>query len=146
MQFMWERTHQKVFSHLDASRVWDVWTDINQWHTWRDDIEFAKLVGDFQVGNLIMLKPDFGPAVKIELIEVDANRQFIDLTRFPGAKMYGRHEIIERSDGLEIITSMSIAGPFAWLWQKLVAQGIANGIPQQTENLAHRVKHVTVQA
>ena len=53
-----------------------------------------------------------GAKVKIEIIKIEPNRLFTDLTRFPGAKMVGPHEFIMHGDELEIKTTMSIDG---WL-------------------------------
>ncbi|ECA3795346.1 polyketide cyclase [Salmonella enterica subsp. enterica] len=107
---MWSKTYSKKVTGVQAENVWKVWTDINQWHMWQPDIEYAKLDGDFRVGNTFKLKPKSGPAVSIELIDVEAERQFTDLTRFPGARMYGSHELIPHGDELEIRTTMSIEG------------------------------------
>jgi uncharacterized membrane protein len=138
---MWRKSYSKKIKGLQADQVWKVWTDINQWHTWQSDIEQATLEGDFKVGNTFLLKPKGGPKVKIELIKVEPNQQFIDLTRFPGAKMYGSHEFIMHGDELEIKTTMSIEGPLSFLWRKIVAEDVANSMPQQTENLIEKTRN-----
>jgi hypothetical protein len=127
-------------SDLSVERIWDVWTDIDQWHLWQSDIEYAKLKGAFAAGTTFTLEPKRGPAVEIEIINVEPGRQFTDLTRFPGARMYGSHEFIRQGAELEIRTTMSIEGPLAWVWRKLVAEGIANGMSEQTEALIERAK------
>jgi hypothetical protein len=63
------------------------------------------------------------------------------MTRFPGAKMYGDHEFIVHGDALEIRTTMSIEGPLSFLWRKLVAEGVASGMFEQTERLIDIVKN-----
>lgn len=132
---MWSKSYSRTVKGLDVDRLWQVWTDINQWHTWHGDIEYAKLDGEFKVGNTFLLKPKGGPKVKIEIIRVEANKVFTDLTKFPLAKMYGVHEFIRHGDELEIRTTMSIEGGLSFLWRKLVAEDVANGMPEQTERL-----------
>lgn len=132
---MWSKSHSKKVSGLSVAQVWSVWTNVNEWHTWQPDIALAKLDGEFEVGNTFMLKPKSGPKVKIKLIQVEPLKNYTDLTIFPGAKMFGKHEFIEHADGLEIKTTMSIAGPLALLWRKLVAEDVAKGMPEQTESL-----------
>lgn len=139
---MWSKTYSKKVRGLKAEQVWQVWTNLNQWHTWQSDIEYAKLEGEFKVGNTFLLKPKGGPRVNIEIIEVKPNRQFMDLTRFPGAKMYGSHEFVNHGDELEIKTTMSIKGPLSFLWRKIVAEDVANGMMEQTENLIEKAKNV----
>ena len=139
---MWSKTYSKKIQGLKAEQVWKVWTDLNQWHTWQSDIEYAKLEGEFKVGNTFLLKPKGGPKVKIEIIKVEPNSQFTDLTRFPGAKMFGCHEFIVRGNELEIKTTMSIEGWLSFLWKKLVAEGVANSMREQTEKLIERAKNI----
>jgi len=45
---MWSKCYSRKMEGLNANQIWDVWTDVNQWHTWRDDIKSAKLGGDFK--------------------------------------------------------------------------------------------------
>lgn len=139
---MWSKTYSKKVQGLKAEQVWKVWTDISQWHTWQSDIEYAKLEGEFKVGNTFLLKPKGGPKVKIEIIKVEPNSQFTDLTCFPGAKMYGSHEFVIHGDELEIKTTMSIEGPLSFVWRKIVAEDVANGMMEQTENLIEKAKSV----
>ena len=135
---MWSKSYSKTVAGLKAEQVWAVWENINQWHLWQPDIEYATIEGEFQAGTFFTLKPKGGPRVKIELIEVVPCKRFTDLTRFPGAKMYGSHEFMVHGDALEIRTTMSIEGPLSFLWKKVVAQDIANGMPEQTESLIYR--------
>ena len=104
----WSQTYSKTFKGVPASAVWNIWRDINHWNTWQHDIEYAKLTGDFEVGNTFTLKPKGVSAVTIHLIEVEENKSFTDLTYFPLAKMYGKHEFIQHGDALEIKTTMSV--------------------------------------
>ena len=87
-----------------------------------------------------MLKPKGGPKVNIEITSVESNKAFADLTRFPLAKMRGLHEFVDHGDELEIRTTMSIEGPLSFVWRKLVAEGVANGLEAQTESLVNRAR------
>ena len=138
---MWSKTYSKRVKSVQAVDVWKVWTDVNQWHTWQPDIEYAKLDGDFKVGNTFKLKPKGGPAVSIEIIKVEPEHQFTDLTRFPGARMYGSHEFISHGDELEIRTTMSIDGFLSFFWKKIVAENVANGMAEQTEALIEKSRN-----
>ena len=138
---MWSRTHSRTVKGLKAEQVWQVWSDVNRWHTWQPDIDYARLEGVFAPGNTFVLKPKGGPKVNIEIIEAEPNRRFTDLTRFLGARMYGSHEFVVRGDELEIRTTMSIEGPLAFVWRKIVAEDVARGMPKQTERLIEVAAH-----
>jgi uncharacterized protein YndB with AHSA1/START domain len=138
---MWTRTHCTTVTDVTAQQVWAVWTDVNQWHTWQPDIERATLDGPFAVGNTFTLKPTGTSPVTIELVTVEPGVRFTDLTRFPGARMYGDHEFVPAGDALEIRTTMRVEGPLSFLWRKLVAEGIVKSMPEQTAQLLARATH-----
>ena len=98
---MWSRSYSTTVEGLDASRLWDVWTDVNQWHTWQDDLEYARLDGAFTKGNVCHFRPREVRA-SAQLIEVIPNTVFVDLTRFPLARMYDSHELVDHGDKVEI--------------------------------------------
>lgn len=54
--------------------------------------------------------------------------------------MFGSHEFISHGDELEIRTTMSIEGFLSFLWKKIVAEDVANGMAEQTEALIERIQ------
>lgn len=135
---MWSKSYSRKVKGITAEELWEVWRNVDQWHTWQNDIDYAKLNGEFKAGNSFLFKPKGGPKINIEIIELLPNRVFTDLTRFPLAKMYGRHEFIPEGDTLEIKTTMSIEGALSFVWRKLVAEGIVDSLHEQTESLIKR--------
>ena len=91
--------------------------------------------GAFAKGSNFTLKSKGGPEVTIDLIEVDRPKKFTDCTRFPGAKMYGMHEIEFVDEGIKLITTMKVEGWLSYLWIFLVVKKIVAKIPEQTDNL-----------
>ena len=128
---MWIKTHTIVTKAASKEQMWKLFSDVNNWKNWDSGIDFAQLEGNFEAGNYFILKPKGGPKIKIELVETIKNKTFTDLTRFPLAKMWGVHLFEECSDGLKISTTMKIKGPLAFLWRKLVAEKIVNGLPEE---------------
>lgn len=92
---MWVRSHSIVTKEVTKEQMWQLFADVNNWHTWDRGIDFAKMDGQFEVGNHFILKPKGGPQVKIALIEVIKNQKYVDFTQFPLAKMYGEHTLEE---------------------------------------------------
>jgi len=134
---MWQQSYDKKFKEVDGQDIWRLWTDVNNWPKWDPDIIFCEMMGDFEKGNHFFLKPKGGPKVKIQLIEVIPGKSFADCTRFPGAKMYGRHDIEETAEGLTLKTTMTIKGPLSFIWRKIVAENIVKNMPQQLEGLVN---------
>jgi hypothetical protein len=133
---MWTKTHSIVTNEATKEQMWKLFADVNNWHKWDSEIEYAKMDGKFQQGNHFILKPKNGPKVKINLVETIENRKFVDLTKFPLAKMYGEHTFEETPKGLKITTTMKVEGMLSFLWVKLVAQNIANALPVEMQHQA----------
>src|SRR6188768_134807 len=102
---MWTKSYTHVFNNIEKGKIWALWTDVNNWHKWNPGIEYAKLEGNFEVGNSFTLKPKKGPTVNIKIVEVIEGLKFTDCTSFPGAEMFGIHELIEEADGIRLTTT-----------------------------------------
>jgi len=137
---MWTHTYSKTVPEVGAARLWKAWTDVDQWKTWQDDIELARLEGPFQDGSTIHFKPKGGPTLRLALQDVRPGLAFTDVTRFPLARMYDVHELVERGGAVEVRTTLRLEGPLAFLWRRLVAGGIAKGLPDQTDRLIERAR------
>jgi hypothetical protein len=137
---MFQHTYSKTFKKITPEMVWKVWSDVNTWTTWNPGTDLCKMDQPFEVGNYFTLKPSGAPPVKIQLVEVEENYLFTDCTRFPGAKMYGKHEVIETPEGVQLTTTLTITGPLGYLWRKIVGEKIVAKTPEQTEALVARAR------
>ncbi|MCH9753749.1 MAG: polyketide cyclase [Alphaproteobacteria bacterium] len=133
---MWVQTYSKTFKNIKKEDIWKLWTDINNWPTWHDDLDYCKLDGKFEVGNSFILKPKGVNPVKILLTEIHKKKSFTDCTSFFGAKMYDTHSMEETKNGLKITNKIVVTGALQWLWVKLVAQNVFKSTPKQIEDLA----------
>lgn len=142
-QRMWTKTHSKIYQGINKKDIWRIWTDVNNWPAWHSDLDYCKMDGSFIVGNHFMLKPKGVPAVKITLVEIDEERAFTDCTKFFGAKMYDTHTTEETPNGLRLTNTLVVTGPLKYLWIKLVAQNIADTVPEEMDSLVKlaREKH-----
>lgn len=132
---MWTRTHSKIYPGVKKEAIWRLWSDVNNWTNWQEDLDSCKMSGPFAAGNHFLLKPKGAPTFKIKLIEVQEGKKFTDCTKFFGAKMYDTHALEETPEGLRLTSTLVVTGPLQFLWAKLVAQNIANTLPQQMDAL-----------
>jgi hypothetical protein len=116
-------------------QIWEIWVDVNNWPSWHGDLDYCKMIGEFEVGNYFMLKPKGTPAVKIILTEIDNGNSFTDCTNFFGAKMLDTHSMESKNGGVEISNKLVVTGSLKWLWVKLVAQNVADTVPKEIEAL-----------
>ena len=126
---MWKRSHSVVTKAVTKEQLWKLFADVNKWHTWDEGIEYARLNGMFEKGNHFILRPKGGPDVKVELLETTPNRHFLDVTKFPLAKMYDDHLWEETPEGLKITNTITVTGVLGFFWRKVVAQKIVDNLP-----------------
>ena len=130
---MWIKSHSVVTREVTKEQMWKLFSDVNNWPSWDNGVEFAKLEGKFVKGNSFLFQPKGGPKLKIGIVEATENKSFTDFTKFPFAKMYGQHTFEETTDGLRLTTTMKVEGALGFLWRKLVAQKIVDGLPNDMQ-------------
>src|SRR5664279_2338988 len=101
---MWTKSHSIVTKEATKEQMWNLFTDVNNWHIWNHEIEFAKLEGKFETGNHYIIKPRNGRAVIVELLEIIEKKRCLELGKFPLAKMYYDHLLEETGNGLKIVS------------------------------------------
>lgn len=131
--FMWTRSHSVVTKDVTKEQMWKLFSDVNNWHTWDKGIESAGIVGKFETGNYFTLRPKGGPSVKVQLLEVEECRRFLDVTSFPLAKMYDEHIFEQTAEGLRITNRITVKGLLGFLWVKIVAGKIAEAMPSDIQ-------------
>lgn len=133
-------THRMTVTGVSAADVWKVWTDVNAWPEWQGDLESATLVGPMSAGKTFALRPKGGPDMQVRLLSVQAGRNFTDLTRFPLAEMTASHDIAEKDGALELSVTLQVSGLLAFLWTRLVVNGIVRGQEAQLQALVDRAR------
>lgn len=71
---MWTKSCSKTFKNVSKEKIWKLWSDVDNWTNWHDDLDYTKLHGPFETGSYFILKPKGGPKVKIRLVEVKRAR------------------------------------------------------------------------
>lgn len=132
---MWKRTFSKEYTGVNPDTIWHIWTDINNWPKWHGDLDYCKIRGPFKAGNHFFLKPKGMRPVKIKLTDIQPGKEFTDCTTFFGAKMYDTHAMESTSKGVRLTNTLVVTGPLKWIWIKLVAQHVADSIPEETDAL-----------
>lgn len=133
---MWKQVFSHTYKDISPEKIWQIWTDVNNWHQWHDDLDYCSMKGPFEIGNYFMLKPKGIKAVKITLTDVKPGHQFTDCTVFFGAKMFDTHSMEQTAEGLKLTNTVFVTGPLKKLWVKLVAKNVADTAPNHIDALA----------
>ena len=113
------------------------WEDMDTWPEWDTAVAWTRLDGPFAVGTTGELKPRGGPKVRFRIETLEPGSEFTDVSTMPGATLRIRHLVAVDDEGLtRVDIEVSLDGPLAWLWGRLLGRGIARSTP---EGLAHLV-------
>ncbi|MCK6600522.1 MAG: SRPBCC family protein [Bacteroidetes bacterium] len=130
---MWTKSYSVTTKEVTKEQIWALFTDVNKWHVWNNQIEFAKLEGKFEAGNSYQIKPKNGRTVTVTLQEVTEFEHCLETGNFPLAKMYYDHRIEETADGIKITNTITLKGLLSFLWVQLVVKKIAAEMPSHVE-------------
>lgn len=119
-------TASRKIENISKEKIYNLWTDVDNWSKWNENILDSKLIGEFKEGTFIKLAIKDAPKSKVKLLEIKRNKSFTYLTTFLLAKMYTTYEIIEENNHLELRASIKIEGLLSFLWKQLGIQDAAD--------------------
>jgi hypothetical protein len=117
------------------SAIFDRWADVATWPQWNADTEWVRLDGTFTQGGTGVLKPKGGPKVKF-VIEKLTDTEFVDVSRLVGARLTFSHRVTPTSTGCAVDVAVTMSGPLAWLWNRILGKGLAGSVQPDLEALA----------
>jgi hypothetical protein len=126
---MWTKSFSIITKEATKEQMWNLFTDVNNWHIWNDEIQYAKLDGKFESGNSYIIQPRKGPEIKVELLETIEKKRCLERGKFPLAEMYYDHLLEETENGLKITNTISVKGLLGPLWVQLIVKKIASSMP-----------------
>lgn len=137
--------YSKTVADVTAEQLWLAWTDMEKRLEWDYDTRWIMLNGPFEAGSTFDFKVKGGPEMTMVITEATKNRSFTDCCKFFGAKLYGSHDILPTENGeLEVKTTIKMTGPLAFLWKKLVGNGVVASLPKQTDLMIACAKQIEV--
>jgi hypothetical protein len=132
---MWSIEESRVVKAV-PDEVWKVWTKVDGWNVWDNEIEWSRLDGAFTVGTSGFLKPKGGPKSKFVLTTVDPGKGFSDCTKLPFAELHFIHSVEPHKEGAKVTHRVELRGAFSGLFAKLMGKNFQRGLPKAVERLA----------
>ena len=65
---MWSGSYSLVVSDLTGADIFNVWSDVDHWPDWQDDVLYTQLHGAFQAGTFFTFQPKSGPKLRLCLL------------------------------------------------------------------------------
>lgn len=134
--FMTLITTAQAQSTAPPAAFFERWRDVATWPEWNHDTEWVRLDGPFAAQATGVLKPKGGPKVKFVIEQLVENEEFVDVSKMPGARLRFAHLIQVRDDGGSALrVTISITGPLAWLWRRILGPGFVKNAQPDLDRL-----------
>jgi hypothetical protein len=132
---MWKAEFTKS-AQATPEALWERWADVSNWPEQDDSLQSASINGPFAVGSVITLKPKGSPTVKVQLIEVTKLKSFSSTGQLPLAKLQFDHKVKSDAGKIEFTQSVTISGPLAWLFSRLMGNTMSTNLEARMTKLA----------
>lgn len=132
---MWTFEHSEITSAAPA-QLWARYVDPSTWPEWDHDVAAVTVQGPVAVGTRGRLKPVKGPAVSFTFTEVSPEVDFTDVSPLPMARLTLAHHIEPMATGSRFTHRVTIDGPLALLFARIIGKPIAAGLPAAMRALA----------
>lgn len=108
---VWEVEHG-IETTASPEAVWALFKDVDTWKLWNAGVEHIEILGPFEAGTILLMKPPGLEPLKSRLIEVTENSGFLDETCVDELKIYVDHRVELIAPGRTKITySLEAFGP-----------------------------------
>lgn len=134
---MIDLAHGHITSSAPPATFFDRWADMATWPEWNRDTEWVRLDGPFVQGATGTLKPQGGPKVRFIVESLVPDKEFIDVSRLVGARLiFAHHTTAIAGGGTAVDVRVSMTGPLAWLWNRILGKGLTASVQPDLERLA----------
>ena len=131
----------EITSAAPPSAFFACWADMATWPEWNLDTEWVRLDGPFATGSRGVLKPKGGPKVSFVIDSLVPDREFVDVSLLPGAKLTFAHLVRHEPEGGSTVSvAVTFAGPLARLWRRILGGGLAASLEPDLRRLAARAE------
>ncbi len=132
---MWTFEHTEQTT-ATPDQLWRRYADTATWPEWDSGTDRVVLDGPFAAGTKGHLKPVGGPKTKFELLETNEAVSFTDVSFLPLAKMHFAHKITPGETTTAFTHRVTISGPLAPLFARVIGKKIAAELPGAMRKLA----------
>ena len=125
-----------VTSSAAPAAFFERWADTATWPDWNTDTEWVRMDGPFQAGTTGKLKPKGGFAVPFVIARMVPGREFVDVSRLPGARLTFDHQVRTTADGgTRVDVTVALTGPLRAVWRAVLGGGLINSLQSDLDRL-----------
>ena len=110
------------------AKIWEIFTDVENWKEWIDGIEYSTIDGNFEDGTLVTIKNIKKSEVSSPLKDVIVNKSFILQSKMPLSTVDFIHEIVKDNDGLKVRFAVEIYGTLAFFFKAIFKKSVSKNL------------------
>lgn len=132
---IWKVGHTQVTT-ASPEAIWARWSNVSDWPSEDINLVSARLEGDFVKGSKIIMRPKGSPKSIVVITEVTPNKSFSTVGNIPLGKLKIDHKIAVKNGETTFSHTITLTGPMRGVFAKLVAQKLADNLPNKMQNIA----------
>lgn len=123
------QVEHRITVSAPAETIFQIYSDVHNWHTWDPDTKSATLEGPFAVGSRGRLTPSKGNAVPMVLTRVEPGRCFTVESKIPLFRMLFEHELLPSRGTTEVIHRVTFSGLLSIVLGPMLSKQLNSGLP-----------------
>ena len=116
------------------------WAEHSTWGEWSPDTEWVRLDAPAALGTTGTLKPKGGPKVNFTISAFEPGVEYTDTSKLVGARLVFQHVATATADGTALAARVTVDGPLARLWAKILGKDFAESVPADMQRLVALVE------
>lgn len=109
--------------------IFQIYEDVQNWHTWDPDTKQALLEGPFRVGSRGRITPPKGMTVPMLLTQVEPGKCFTVESKIPLFRMLFEHELVPLDGATEVIHRVTFSGFLSIVLGPMLSKQLNLGLP-----------------
>lgn len=118
-----------ILVQATAERVFRIYENVAEWHTWDPDTKTASLEGPFAVGSRGSLTPARGNTVPMLVTRVEPNACFTVESSIPLFRMVFEHELSPQGPAVKVTHRVSFSGLLSAVLGRMLVKRLDQGLP-----------------
>lgn len=116
------------------------WLDHSTWGEWSPDTDWVRLDSAVALGTTGVIKPTGAPKTRFVISALEPNREYTDTSYLPGARLVFQHLVAATPRGCELEVRVSMSGPLARVWAKIMGGGFRESTKADLDRLVGLVE------
>lgn len=129
------QVEHRIAIAASPSTVFQIYEDVQNWHTWDPDTKQAILEGPFRVGSRGRITPPKGMTVPMLLTQVEPGQCFTVESKIPLFRMLFEHELIPLDGETEVIHRVTFSGFLSIFLGPALCKQLNAGFPVTLQRL-----------